>query len=247
MEKLAQNLPKNRIPKLNYIAYCNKYLMDWIYKLGLNEFHFQLHYEREGENLYKNNHIGYNEPNDIYVIEFKYPANKDLLIHELGHLYLAKELNDFTLVGFDLSNIPNRIDYENYFSIILDCFVDYRLCKFGDFYDLWIELIEYQVRSTKQLSDLPSITYLSRYFLYYMELNFILKNELKLKLKQHVKRFLKDLRDNAIISSKKENKKLCYQDFQKIDRTLNHFDKIKNTTNSKDIYAFFDSVMAIIK
>lgn len=238
LEKVDQYLPKNRVPKINYNAYCNKYLLYWIGKLGLDDFKFRFYYEQKLSNLYKSNGIGYNEENDVYVIKIKYPTNKETLVHELGHLCLSNSLGCPKQI-----NLGSKKSELNH---VLDPFVDYRLCKFGEYYDLWVEYIEFKVKNQKYKPNLPLKTYLLDYTLYYINFKFLLKNELKLKLKPHVKRFLKDLRDNAIISSKGENKKLCYQDFQKIDRVLNNFDKIKNTNDSKDIYSFFDSVMAII-
>lgn len=234
----------------NYKRLNTSYLAKWIRMLGLEKLNIGVCYEDPDLLCLDTSYIKHNIGEDDYLIVCKYPVSKFVLIHELGHIYLWKQLN--SLEGFK-PNIERASDpflfsnAEAFYNAILDCFVNYRLCQFEGFNDLLVEFREHHIKENRKEWDNNTFkAYFKIYICLYIESNFIYEKEAKLRLKRYVKLNLKTLRDSAIKCSKRENKKVSYQDFQKIDQVLNRFGKIKNTTDPKDICSFFDSVMTII-
>ena len=226
------------------------YLAKWIKKLGLERLKIGVCYEDPDIPCINTSYIKCSTEEHGFLIVCKYPVSKYALIHELGHLYIFTQLNiteSITLNIIKDSTIKSFNNGENFTPAILDCFVDYRLCQFQEFYDSFIEYREEDIKKDRKVEGNTFKGNFKMYLHVYIESNFLFKKEAKTRLKTYIKRHLKTLRDNAIISSKGENKKLCYQDFQKLDQVLNRFGKIKNTTDPNDICSFFDSVMAIIK
>ncbi len=200
--------------------------------------------ENEEDNKKINYHtsgIQWNDKVKSFVMYIKYPVKERIIIHELGHLYFAKEYSDISLV-----RIPRPKDFnprlDEIRRMINDVFNDYHLSKFERYYNLYSNYLKKGVKS-KTRKGLKFTQYLPKYILAFSELNFVLSPKDRKNNILYIKAWLKDSRENI----RKSNPKFTYRTFQQLDSLLNKFKKIRDRKDSKVYFAFKDEVLHFLK
>ena len=200
--------------------------------------------ENEEDNKKINYHtsgIQWNDKVNSFVMYIKYPIKERIIVHELGHLYLAKEYNDISII-----KMPRPKDFNPKLDEIRkmtdDVFNDYHLSKFERYYNLYSNHIKEGVKS-KSRKGLKFTQYLPKYILGYSELNFVLSQKDKSNNTLYIKAWLKDYRENI----RKSNPKFTYRNFQQLDSILNKFRKIRDRKDSKVFFGFRNEVLLFLK
>ncbi|KKL57548.1 hypothetical protein LCGC14_2234310 [marine sediment metagenome] len=189
--------------------------------------------------------LGYDEYYDYWIIYFRKDCRRFPIIHELGHIYLAKK--KFNYLGFAKPPpITPQTDKNLIYilSNLIDCFVNYNLSIIEPIY---LEIQEY---FHDYLTDLESIKnriksinnillILSFYFLYYIEFKFILKEEDRFMLQENMNNLLNALRNNCI----KRDDRLDLNKFEIINKILDKFDSFKTSNNYEEVLNFFLQVL----
>ncbi len=214
----------------------------------------------EHSNIYAED---WNEDKNCWEVEYIDQVINYSLIHELGHIYLAKKLEFpyFAKTSREIKekaeeikkllakrrNLPNDLkeisDIFDYVNYIVDCFVNSNSFSSNQYYLLYLEYIDRTLRIIKngfRFTNLHEL--LGGYITNYLEFNFNLKFKNKtLSRQKKINIFIRDLKKIIINNSNLTNEK-----FQEINKKLNYFNKIKNTTNPKDIIKFIFEIIKLV-
>lgn len=217
----------------------------WRKKLGLEKIPFQIYLaENEEDNREINYHtsgIQWNDKVNEFIIYIKYPIEERIIIHELGHLYHAKEYNDMSIVKIPKPKNFNP-ELDNIRKMICDAFTDYHLSKFERYYYLSLKEMLRGVKY-KSKKGLKFTQYLPKYILAYLKLNYVLSPKDRSNNTQYIKSWLKDSREYI----RKGNPKFTYRTFQQLDSLLNKFRKIRDKKDAQVYYKFLDSILHFFK
>lgn len=189
--------------------------------------------------LYRTASVSWNSQRKCWDLTFYQLADEKALIHELGHITLEKVLN------FRLSE--NSIDLKIFFCIdqLIDCFNDYRLSKFPEYY-LLLKKIRIMDLSKKPSLNEEIIVYIGFYLFYYIELNFVLKSEDKNQSSPKIKNLLIILKNLIKKKSKHRNKDIDSKKIENLTKVLKTFEVLKDSNNFKDIKVFILNVLSEI-
>ncbi len=218
----------------------------WRNRLGLQNQPMGVLYEGKGDNQFSKSGIAWHPHYNKWEIQYKYPQDDFIIIHELGHLYLALELGD---IGFLKHDLFEGNDLTVIVNVINDQFVNYRLSKFGDFYEILAKKAIDFVKN-RRINDKPEISlsvYIRLYFQLYLQFNFILNSKDKKGLETIAKNHFKNIRGILFKKYKAKNIKFFHQNFQKLDAQLNKFRVVKDTKNSQDVVTFFYDTLYLLK
>jgi len=120
---------------------------EWLVKLQLEQFPIKLRILNEREEISLNRSgykakIRWNYNKDTWELLLPENIEKTIMIHELGHLYFPKKVGDMRLAP-RLKNIEEerKLNSEIGFCLnqLIDCFVNYYLSEFNDYYRSWVE------------------------------------------------------------------------------------------------------------
>ena len=120
---------------------------EWVNKLQLEGLPIFFDYIEQPYNkkTFQKGIVLWDEEEKAWHIELYELIDKRAIIHELGHIYFAKILNDWYFVASCKVSKQRfrKMNYEitRYFNRLLDCFVDYHLTKFEGFYDAFVTYI----------------------------------------------------------------------------------------------------------
>ena len=189
--------------------------------------------------------LGYDGDDDQWIVYYQKECRRFPIIHELGHIYLAKKKVKY--LGFAKPPpITPQTDKNLIFilSNLLDCFVNYNLSIIEPIY---LEIQEYFHDYLKDLENIKNriksnnniLLILSFYFLYYIEFKFILKGEDREILKKNMKNLLNAIRNNCI----KRDDRLTLNKFEAINKILDKFDSFKTSNNYEELLDFFSQVL----
>ncbi len=191
--------------------------------------------------------LDYDGENNQWIVYYKKKYKRFPIIHELGHIYLAKKKVNY--LGFakpppitpqtDKSLIP-------ILNNLIDCFVNYNLSKFEpisleiqDYFHNYLEDLDSIKKRIKNNNNILLI--LSFYFLYYIEFKFILIGKGRYILHEKMNNLLNSLKSYCI----RRDDKLTLNKFHAIDKVLNKFDSFKSTNNYEDILHYFSHVLKV--
>ena len=194
--------------------------------------------------------IQWSSEESSWIIYLYQLADKRTAIHELGHIYLAKILNNWYFVD---SSKKEKIkakelhpEISKFFNRLIDCFNDYNLSKFEEFYDAYVSHIVVglnQYPDPRQHNLNESIFY---YLKAYIDFNYILKPEDNNKYISEIKANLRAVKNSVIKKIKIEKRKLSFNRFASLDRQLDKFKSIKDSLNSKVILQFFYNTLNLL-
>lgn len=157
------------------------------------------------------------------------------VIHELGHIYLAKKINFFAFSNPSTHPNINEIIFR-IVDYLLNCFVNYNLSTFEEIYPVYRNFI--LSLTSKRFLFISNLEFLGFLLWLYVELNYILKKEEKNT--QIESYFLNQV--NIFLNSSKVNK----EDFNSLISDLSEFEKVKYSTNFKEILNFIRNIISSI-
>jgi len=222
-----------------------RFLQDWVFKLGLQDLEPFIAF-RPNSNTADGLHEGtcmMDPKKNKYMLIFNREATDYTLMHEVGHMNLNKitgKLKYSRQLANTIEELQNLELESSPFKLLCnaveDAFVDYHLAKYKEGYQVMIKKhIKYGKAyfEPKTLIKMKFEHHLGQYIIFYLIYNFILKTKdiSNFWKKRNLDFFLNNAR-NAI---RKENKKI---NIEKLNKTLDKFNTIKDTTNYQDIISF---------
>jgi len=175
-----------------------------------------------------------------WIIHYNNVQTDFPFIHELGHIYFAKKKIGY--IYFALPPPPNsELDRSlgNLINNLLDCFINYNLCEFEEFYPFIRQnnffCLDHLKDFQKQIEDAENIyTLLEWFILFYIEFRFILKEEDYEQRSQEIEFLLEILKSNILSFDILDENKL-----KKLAKCLDKFNEKKNETRTVKIITYF--------
>ncbi len=138
-------------------------------------------------------------------------------------------------------------EISSFFNRLIDCFNDYKLSNFKEFYEAYVSHIraglnQYPDPIHNTLND--SIRY---YIKAYIDFNYILKPEDNNKYISEIEANLRAVKNSVIKKIKIEKRKLSFNRFTSLDRLLDSFNSIKDFLDSKTILEFFYDTLNLLR
>ena len=189
--------------------------------------------------------LDWDNSSKTWIIKCESEISEYYLIHELGHIYLARKVSHYD--GFALPSPYNeRIDQSLYPLInnLLDNFVDYNLSLFNEIYPILIsKYFEYldQFEEFKEMVDNCEnfFTLLSWYFIFYIEFHYIVREVDKKKYKKTLNNLLSYLCKHLLeFKDIMDKKKL-----ENVQIMLNKFEEKRFNKEHKQIILFIINVL----
>lgn len=183
---------------------------------------------------------GYDSLRGYYGIVMAPEANKFILIHELGHIYLDKITNclykDITDRGCYL---PEIFYFKN---VVIDSFVNYQLYQISYFKPIYLEEMKYRWLISPKLSFKHILRhYLDIYLCYHFIIGKVYRANLNI-CNHNLRRTKNMLRAKG----DGKYKKPIWEKLNRLDIHLNKFDKIKNTRDYNQIRYFIMKGLKIL-
>lgn len=188
--------------------------------------------------------LGFDNSKKSWILYYNVVQSEFPFIHELGHIHFAIKKSGY--IYFALPPPPNsELDRSlgNLINNLLDCFINYNLSEFKEFYPF---IRQNNFFYLDQLGDFQNkiesinnfYTLLEWYLLFYIEFKFILKKEDYKKRNQDIDSLLKILKSNLLnFNHFSEN------NINKLTKCLDKFNEEKNKTRAVRIIAYFIYVL----
>jgi len=228
-----------------------RYIQDWVFKLGLQDIQPFVRFMPEVETVDGlHDAVIIYDPIKLknYVLCFSKYATDYHLMHEVGHMNL-NEITGKLKYKRQLANTieelqklkPDNSPFGELCNALEDAFVNYHLAKHTEGYQL---MILKHIKHGKAYFE-PNVLkkmkfehHLGQYIIFYLIYNFILKTKdiSNFWKKRNLDFFLNN--SNNVI--KKENKKI---NTEKLNKTLDKFNTIKDTKDYQDIISFYYQVL----
>ena len=129
--------------------------------------------QKNGVNEYEGSKLYWDESRGTWVIEFV-NQHTFFLIHELGHIFLAKKYNCQYFAKQTIVPVNVRIGY--YDNALTDSFVNYNITRFDEIYDFFLNLVDIYLEAGTQRLD-PNLDLLVFYLNLYLDFHYCLKLE----------------------------------------------------------------------
>jgi len=185
------------------------------------------------------NAVKSDDKSGCWNIEYIRPEINYYLIHELGHIILAKEAS-YSYFAREPNENTNQ-DVFDYINYLIDCFANYHSFN-SEYYPLYLNYIDkllnlihrgFVFTNTHEL--------LGGYLGFYLEFKYNLKVNDKENRQVDIKTYLRNLK-NIIV----QNSQLYHQLFQKINRKLDDFEFLRSTDNPEEIIKFCFDLLEIL-
>lgn len=224
----------------------------WEKKLELEEYPMILEFipELYHKEMLRTAYVQWSDDAKAWNICLFKLADKRTVIHELGHIYLAKILNNWYFVDYS-NKSPSVVKKLNpeislFFNRLTDCFNDYNLCKFEEFYKAYkahvvVGLNQYPDPKHNTLRD--SIRY---YLKAYIDFNYILRPIDRENFLEDIVANLRAVKNSVILKTKSKKKKLSFSRFIYLDQQLDKFNIIKDSLESKTLLQFFYDILSLL-
>jgi len=190
-----------------------------------------------------NAELDWNKDSRCWEIHLKIPVeDKFPIIHEVGHIYLAKKTSCLQFARPPHIGSPSITDLLPLINNLLDDFVNYNISQFKPLYPYYrLTMLKFLgntfIINIKNFTD--SILLITYYFLLFVDFNFILRERDRNKYQNKISRVLNTL--EKLIIRLSEN-----TDLKGIKDELIKFQQIRVTNDKKDIFNFFVIVLASI-
>ncbi len=182
-------------------------------------------------------------------IELYQLADKRVVIHELGHIYLAKILNNWFFVAS--CKIPNQRfrkmnkEIERFLNRLIDCFVDYKLSKFEGFYTAFVVYVNSDLKDHPNPQIYESKDFVFYYLKAYIDLCHILKPEDQNAFNSEIKSYLIKIKNFVIKKVREEKNRLSFR-FQNLDQQLDKFNEIRESLEPKILVNFMYDTLKML-
>ena len=240
---LKKPIPKNDPNLLNI-----EILKDWVYRLCLDDLDIIIQFigTKYIHERVKASSI-YNTDLEKWVLYFGENTTKFQLIHELGHIFLAKLTKKMDYcklekngIKYDIKEVK-RTPIEQIINVVEDAFVNYNLIEYKNFYNEFMKLYPkngiFDINN-ENIQKSTFFTHINQYIYYYLHLNSVMKT-LEKKQRKHTTNYnLKTLKVIAIEKAKKEGIMFNETKFIVLNEILDSFNKIKNTKDFMTILRF---------
>ena len=184
--------------------------------------------------------------NNRWEIEYNINHPEYELIHELGHIFLCVKTN-YIYFAVPPDNIKKSIFnnqrlllFFNYCNSLVDCFVDYNISIYSNFYN---PFLNYLKQILKGMSHIPphsqSEQLVEGYLKFYPSFNYNLRRTEKGGLISKIRTAMELVRSDII----KKNSLYTNDIFKELDMKLNQFSNLKKTNDYQEILNFFKLVI----
>ena len=193
--------------------------------LGLSNEHINL--DRESIETA----IEWDDYNNCWNIEYCDVGVDFLLIHELGHIFLAKKTNYLYFAKKPPRFNEIKFDIWWYHNAVIDCFVNYRLSQHEEINSLYI----YYINEVLTRNIIPPELYMhiGGYIEYYLAFNYILQERERNEFLRQYNNFINILRNRI-----QRVLNLSNEYFNQIDQSLNQFLERRTTYDINEIKDF---------
>jgi len=180
-----------------------------------------------------------------WIVYYGQSLKEFALIHELGHIYYAKQwinFNDFAIPP------PFNIKADRNFFILvnnlLDCFVNHSLAKFSKLYASYKEeLFSYYLDNLDEFSlqiekHPDKIEVLSWFLLFYIDFKYIIEEKDANSRREDIKKLLDKLKERVLQILNNDNTTLDI-----IIERLDRFNDVKETRDPRLVINFFVNLL----
>ncbi len=215
-----------------------------IYKKILSISQENIEVERNPLLITRQAELGFDNSSKTWFIYYNNVQSDFPFIHELGHIYFAQ--NKIGYIYFALPP-PQSSELDrtlgNLINNLLDCFINYNLSKFEEFYPFIKQnnffYLDHLKGFQKQIEDTESLSTLLEWFiLFYIEFRFILKKGDYEQKSHEIEFLLEILKTNILSFDILDAKKL-----EKLAKCLDKFNEKKNQARLVKIIAYFVYVL----
>lgn len=225
------------------------FIKKWLSLLKLNDDNFIFYCEEEHDNVFDWDRIKYIPNEQTFRIQIKYPNRRFSIVHELGHLYLAKQVNNIKLV-VSANPDSNLMDIRVLLYGMMDGFVNYNLIKFEEFYEYFLEthqIGKFLYLHDETQKDFSFFEVLDKFIMLIIEYEHIIKNpDRVLRIEGRNKSF-KFFRELVLKKAREENIRFSYQKIQSLQNSLKRFSLIKDSLSFNIILNFMFMILKKLK
>ena len=221
------------------------FIKKWLSLLKLDNDHFIFCCEEEHDNAFECDNIKYIPEKKTFRIQIKYPYRRYCIVHELGHLYLAKQMNDMDLI-ITPNPDSNLMDMRILLNGMMDGFVNYRLIEFEEFYTYFLE--KYQIGKYLYLTEETNFfEVLDKFIMLIIDYDYIIKEpDRNLRIAGRNKS-LEIYRESILDKAKELNINLSRQTIQTLEKTIMKFRLIKDSMSFEKIMYFMFLILNTLK
>lgn len=188
--------------------------------------------------------LDFDKSTNSWIIHYNNVQSDFPFIHELGHIYFAKKKIGYFY--FALPPLPNsELDRSlgDLINNLLDCFINYNLSEFEEFYPIIRQnnffYLDHLKDFQKLIEDADNLNTLLEWFiLFYIEFRFILKEKDYEQRSQEIESLFEILKSNILNFGILDENKL-----KKFEKCLDKFNEKKNETRSVKIITYFVYVL----
>lgn len=221
------------------------FIKKWLSLLKLESDHFIFCCEEEHDNAFECDNIKYIPEKKVFRIQIKYPYRRYSIVHELGHLYLAKQMNDMDLI-ITPNPDSNLMDMRVLLNGMMDGFVNYRLIEFEEFYTYFLE--KYQIGKYLHLIEETNFfEVLDKFIMLIIDYDYIIKEPDRNSRIVGRNKSLEISRESLLEKAKELNINLSYQTIQTLEKTIKKFRLIKDSMSFEKIMYFMFLILNTLK
>ena len=188
--------------------------------------------------------LSFDNASESWIIYHNIVQSEFPFIHELGHIYFAKKKSGY--IYFAIPPPPNPkldISLGNLINNLLDCFINYNLSEFEEFYPIIKQnnffYLDHLKDFQKQIEGVEKLNTLLEWFiLFYIEFRFILKEKDYKQRSQDIKFLLEILESNILSFSILNGNKL-----EKLVKCLHIFNVKRKETRPVKIATYFIDIL----
>ena len=189
--------------------------------------------------------LSWNKQSNRWIVNYGQNLKEFALIHELGHIYYAKQWTNFD--DFAIPPPFNIKADRNVFILInnlIDCFVNHSLSTFSKLYETYKEeLFSYYLNNVEefcvQIERHPDkIEVLSWFFLFYIDFNYIIKEKDAHLRREDIEKLLNKLKEKALQILNNDNSNLDL-----VIERLDRFNDVKETRDPRLVIHFFINLL----
>ncbi len=227
---------------------------EWLVKLQLEQYPIELHILNEREEISLNRSgykakIRWNYNNNTWELLLPKNIEETIMIHELGHLYFPKKVGDMRLAP-RLKNIEEerKLNYEIGFCLnqLIDCFVNHYLSEFNDYYKSWVEIMlkDLNIKIPRQNRLSWKLAF---YLLHYIQYNYLFRENDKLNNISKINALLTYSENMIILKHNGENTIINRQKLNQLKSSLDQFNLLKESKDSRKLMFFMFEVIKNLK
>lgn len=190
---------------------------------------------QNGFNEYEGSSLYWDEKLETWVIEFVDQHNF-FLIHELGHIFLAKKYNCPYFAKQSIVPVNEKVG--NYNIALVDSFVNYNITRHDEIYPIFLDLVDIYLNAGTQRLDSDNLDLLMFFLNLYLDFHYCLKPEDFQIRKQKIFVFFNEL-EGLIL----KNRSLTKEKFGIIKKELKKFEEYLEVEKSTTIIHYIFNLL----